>query len=113
TATGIAPSFRAAASAATTGTTLSIARPVGVTANDVLIASIGVQPSTASLTAPAGWILVRRINNPSTTSNSLAVYRKVAGAGEPASYAWGVGGATNTVGGIQAFFDVDTANLID
>jgi len=112
TATGTAPAFRAATSAATTGTTLNIGKPAGVAANDMLIASIGVRPSSASLTPPAGWILVRRVDNASDSSNSLAVYRKLAGASEPASYSWSVGGASATAGGIQAFFGVDTANPI-
>ena len=93
--------------------TLSIGLPAGVVGNDVMIASIGVSPSTATLIPPAGWILVRRIDNASATANSLAVYRKVAGASEPGSYAWAVSGASFAVGGIQAFFNVDTANPVD
>ena len=92
---------------------LSIGLPAGAIANDVMIASIGVAPSSATLTPPAGWTLVRRIDNASVTANSLAVYSKVAGASEPESYAWAVGGASFAVGGIQAFFNVDTANPID
>src|SRR5882672_11583107 len=89
TATGITPAFRSAASATTTGATLTITKPSGVAANDVLIASIGLTPSSATLTPPSGWTLVRRTNNAGPTSNSLAVYSKVAGGSEPASYAWG------------------------
>lgn len=47
------------------------------------------------------------------TSNSLAVYYKVAIASEPASYTWGVAGASFTVGGVQAFTGVDTTTPID
>jgi len=106
-------SFRAAASAATTGATLIIATPAATIASDVMIASIGFSPSTATLAPPAGWTLVRRIDNPNATSSSLAIYLKVAGAAEPGRYAWDVAGASFTVGGIQAFFNVDTANPID
>jgi hypothetical protein len=107
------PTFRAASSAATTSGTLVIAQPAATAVNDVMIASIGVRPSSATVTAPAGWTLVRRINNASATANALAVYRKVAGAEEPGSYAWAVSGASFAVGGIQAFFNVDTASPID
>jgi hypothetical protein len=92
---------------------LSIGSPAGAVANDVMIASIGVAPSSATLTPPAGWTLVRRIDNASVTANSLAVYRKVAGVTEPVSYAWAVSGASFAVGGIQAFFNVDTVNPVD
>ena len=113
TATGVTPAFRAAASATTTGATLTITRPSGVVANDVLIASLGVTPSSVSITPPAGWTLVRRMDNAGPTSNSLAVYYKVAGGSEPASYGWSVAGVSFAVGGIQAFSRVDTANPID
>ncbi len=95
--TGI--SFRSAASASGTGTgtaTLTIAAPAGVAANDVLVASIAVRPSTAVITPPAGWVLVRRTDQPTPNSNSLAVYQRVAGATEPASYAWTVAAGTIT-----------------
>jgi MSHA biogenesis protein MshQ len=106
--------YRSSQSATTTGGTLTITRPAGVVANDMLIASIGVTPSSATLTPPdASWTLVRRINNAGPTSNSLAVYRKLATASEPASYAWSVGGGSYTVGGIQAFYNVDPATPID
>ena len=113
TATGITPAFRSAASATTTGATLTITKPSGVATNDVLIASIGLTPSSVAITPPAGWTLVRRTDNAGPTSNSMAVYSRVAGASEPASYAWGVSGASFTVGGVQAFTGVDTATPID
>ena len=113
TATGVTPAFRSAASATTTGATLTLAKPSGVAANDVLIASIGLTPSSVAISPPSGWVLVRRTDNAGPTSNSLAVYYKVAGASEPASYAWGVTGASFTVGGVQAFTGVDTATPLD
>ena len=92
---------------------LRIALPAGTTQNDVMIASIAVQPNTAALTPPAGWTLVSRIDQPAATSNSLAVYSKTAGAAEPSSYVWGVSGATFMVGGIQSFSGVDTATPVN
>jgi len=92
---------------------LAIATPAGTVANDVLIAAIGFNNSSAAITPPAGWTLVRRVNNASTTSNSLAVYRRTAAAGEPASHTWAIAGGAFVVGGIQGFAGADTANPID
>jgi RHS repeat-associated protein len=113
TAAGITPAFRSANSATTTGTTLTITKPSGVAANDVLIGSVAVTPSSATITPPADWTLVRRTDNAGPTANSLAVYYKVATGSEPASYAWTTSGASFTVGGVQAFSGVDSATPID
>jgi PKD repeat protein len=103
--------FRAASSASTNGSSLTINRPAGTAANDVMIASVSVRPPSATIGAPAGWTLVRRIDN--GTQISLAVFRKLAGSSEPASYTWDVTGATWAVGGIQSFTNVDAVNPID
>src|SRR5258706_14748137 len=112
TATGITPAFRSAASATTTGATLTITKPTGVALNDVLIASIGLTPSSGTITPPSGWTLVRRTDNAGPTSNSLAVYYKVATGSEPTSYAWGMSGASFTTGGVHAFTGIDTTTPI-
>lgn len=114
TAAGVPnPLYRASTTGATTGATLTINRPAGVVANDILIASVGVQPSAAVLTPPAGWVLIRRTDNAGPTSNSLAVYRKLATGAEPASYSWTVAGGSYTVGGLQAYYNIDTAAPVD
>lgn len=105
--------FRSAASAASNTGSLSVSRPSGTAANDVMIAAVGVRPSTATIAAPAGWTLVRRTDNNNGGTNSLAVFHRLASAGEPSSYVWNVSGATEAVGGIQSFTGVDPANPID
>jgi hypothetical protein len=92
---------------------LAIPQPAGLTANDVMIASIAVQPSTATVTPPTGWTLIRRTNQTSATTNSLLVYQKVATGAEPAEYEWSVSGVDFAVGGIQAFFNVDTVTPVN
>jgi RHS repeat-associated protein len=92
---------------------LTISTPAGTAAGDVLIAAIGFNNATASVTPPSGWTLVRRANNAATTSNALAVYRRTAVTGEPASHAFAIAGGAFLVGGIQGFSGVDTANPID
>lgn len=92
---------------------LRVPRPTASAPGDFMIAAIGVQPSTATLTAPAGWTLVNRINNPGPTSNALAIYRKFAVSGEPVSYLWQVSGATAVIAGIQSFIGVNPTTPID
>ena len=104
---------RAATSASATTGNLTVTAPAGTAVDDVLIASIGVRPNTTGITPPTGWTLVRRVDNTNTSANSLAVYRKTAGASEPADYTWTMSGAANSVGGIQAFSGVDTTSPID
>ncbi|HKQ26474.1 MAG TPA: DUF6701 domain-containing protein [Burkholderiales bacterium] len=92
---------------------LRINLPAGVLANDVLIASIGITPSTAVITPPAGWTLVRRDNQAVATANSLAIYQKIATGAEPAFYDFTVATTDFAVGGIQAFFNVDTTTPVN
>ena len=80
--------FRSAQSAGAASGNLTITKPSGTIATDVLIASVAARPSTVTITAPSGWTLVRRTNNTATNSNTLAVYYQIAGASEPASYQW-------------------------
>ena len=105
--------FVAASSAGAASGTLTINKPTGTVQDDVMIASIGVRPNTATITPPSGWTLVRRINNTNATASSLAVYSRVAGASEPASYAWTFDTSAGSAGGIQTFSGVDTTNPID
>ena len=114
-ATPFGPAFRAAVSnAAASGVlSLSVNKPAGTLLGDVMVASIAVRPETATITAPAGWTLVRRMDNTSSTANSLAVYFKVAGASEPASFTWTFSDSAGSVGGIQSFSGIDTANPLD
>ena len=114
-ATASVPTFRAAASkGATSGTlSLTINRPAGTVQGDVMVASIAIRPSTASITPAAGWNLVQRVDNPNPNANSLAVYYKVAGASEAATYKWSFSTSTGAAGGIASFSGLDSANPVD
>ncbi len=107
--------FRAAASAgAPSGTlTLTIAKPTGTVSGDVMIAAIGVRPNTAVITPPSGWTLIRRTDQASGAANSQAIYRKVAGESEPASYSWTFNTSTGSAGGIMTFWGVSTTSPIN
>lgn len=115
---------------------LTITKPAGTVANDVMVASIGFRLANLAgadtrdikVTPPAGWTLVGpngRIDNPTSTQSGLAVYNLVAGAGEPANYTWtfsciNVSGTNSCVtvgfsgaaGGIVSFLGVDTTTPI-
>ena len=94
--------------------TITINKPVGTVQNDVMIASIGFSPNTLTIpTVPAGWTLVRRVDNANANANSLAVYRLAAGAAEPASYTWTFSAAGYLAGGILTFSGVDIAAQVD
>jgi len=91
---------------------LSVATPSGVAAGDVLVAAVAVRPHTVSVTPPSGWTLVRRLDNSGGAGNSLLVYTRVAGTGEPASHGWTFSTTTGMVSGIVAFRFVDTSSIV-
>jgi hypothetical protein len=101
--------FRVASSGGAASGNLVINAPSGTLTSDVLIASIAVRPNTATITAPAGWTLIRRTDNANATASSLAVYYKVAGGSEPSSYTWTLSANTGSAGGIESFANVDTS----
>src|SRR5882762_6193347 len=88
-------------------------KPPGTVAGDVMIASIAFAPSTSTITPPAGWTLVRRIDQGSSTY-SLAIYQRVADASDASvsSYTFVSVAVNGWVGGIQSFSGVDTTNPI-
>ncbi|HEY7192632.1 MAG TPA: hypothetical protein VH439_02745, partial [Gemmatimonadales bacterium] len=95
-------------------TTLLVNRPAGTLVGDVMIAAIAVRPSGATITAPAGWTLIRRTNQGATNSLAQATYRRVVAAGEPASYTWTLPNThTGAAGGIIAFYGVNTTTPVD
>ncbi len=110
-ASGITLRGASSGSAASGVLTLTINVPPGTTTNDAMVASIAIRPSAAAITPPAGWALVRRMDN--GASNSLAIYGKVATASEPASYSWTFSASTGSAGGIRSFSGVDMTAPID
>lgn len=94
---------------------LSIPLPGGTQAGDVMIATVAVRPSTATVAAPAGWTLIQSTTQGAGTTSTLASYYRVATGSEPAAYVFSVGGVASTgiVGGITSFSGVDTTNPVD
>jgi hypothetical protein len=95
-------------------TELTLAKPAGVVAGDVLLASIALRLDNASrVFAPWGWTLVRSDScSYQTTRLTQAVYYRVASAQEPASAQWSFP-ATGAAGGVVAYRGVDAARPIE
>lgn len=75
---------------ATAGTSLTVNKPTGVVAGNMLFAHIGWEkaagtPTGGISTPPSGWTLVADEN---TTNQASAVYYKIAGSSEPSDYTW-------------------------
>jgi hypothetical protein len=105
-------SFRGVSGLDTAGSNLTISRPSGVLQNDVLIASIYWDNSSAAgVTAPSGWTLIRQ--DGSTAFEEVALYVRVATASEPTSYTWFASHGVGFTGIIAAYTGVSTSSPID
>jgi hypothetical protein len=109
---GGAPVPQAASSSGSSSsrTSITLARPVGTAAGQVMVASI-VSNSDDPVSAPAGWTLVRADTIPGVLGQT--VYVKVAGAAEPSSYTWRLSDYRRVAGGITTYGGVDTTHPID
>src|SRR2546426_758332 len=83
------------------GSTLTIGLPAGTQSGDVMVAFVVVRNASNTITPPAGWNLVLRLN--SSSSLATASYVKVAGSSEPATHTWSFGAAGEASGGISSY----------
>ncbi len=103
--------FRAATTAAGTGS-LTLAAPPGTVAGDLLLAQVSHVYTTAALTAPPSWTLVRRDSG--STALTSALYRRTAVAGEPsATFTFPTGSGVAMVGGVAAYSGVSRTDPVD
>jgi hypothetical protein len=92
-------------------TSLQVNKPAAAVEGDLLTAQIVfLKGSDITVTAPAGWTLVVRTNSGSDIGS--AIFRKFAGAAEPASYTWNFSQSVQAVGGMLAYSGVDPLNPI-
>ncbi|MCA1844504.1 MAG: metallophosphoesterase [Actinobacteria bacterium] len=101
----------AASGSPTPRAAITLDRPAGTAAGNVMLASVVVNDSTEGFVAPEGWSLVRDDSIPGTIRQ--AVYVKVAGASEPGDYTWSLSTPRFLAGGITAYPGLDPTNLID
>jgi len=88
---------------------ITIAAPAGVVANDLMLAIVADRGGNTSgiASTPAGWSLVTStIDGPRL---GMYLYRKLAGASEPTAYTWTFAAANRSAIAIMAFRGVDTA----
>ena len=100
------------AGTSTSASAITMDRPPGTLAGDVLIAVVDARlPGSASITAPSGWYLLRRkgIEGGTSTALSQALYYRVAGLLEPSSYTWYFQRKTGAAGAVLAYGGVDVA----
>lgn len=92
------------ANASTTTATLTITKPTNTASGQVMVAVVS-GAGTTTISAPSGWTLIQ-----DTTSGSMRQlsYYRVAGASEPANYAFTSSASRNASGGITTFSGVNT-----
>ena len=90
--------------------TLQISVPSGRQANDLLLATVTVAGGQ-TVTAPAGWTLVR--SDASASALRQAVFYRVAAGSEPASYTFSLSGARTAGGGMALYRGVSTTTPIE
>ena len=91
------------------GTALVVAKPAGITAGDVMIATVSSRGKPA-VTAPAGWNLVVSTDN--STTMRQAVYWRAAGASEPATWTFTLSQAKAAVVQVAAYSGVSTTSPV-
>lgn len=110
-ASGSSPTFVAASSGANTvSTSVSVALPAGVQAGDALVADVAARGSP-TITAPAGWSLVRQ--DTASTTQRVAVFVKFASSSEAATVTFGLSKAQAAAGVVLAYRGVAAASPVD
>ncbi len=96
----------------TAASSISIAKPSGTSAGDVLVSCLASNGTKVSSTGiPAGWTQIAAVLQ--GTSTRAFGYYKVAGPNEPASYTWTLNAAVANSGGIARYSGVNAATPLD
>ena len=108
-----APLFRDVSPAAAAQGSISISRPATVQQNDLLLAQVANRDDLYTMTAPAGWTLLRQDMHSSTVVTSR-LYYKVATSSEPSGYTFTLSESSRQlIGHIVAYSGVSTTNPVD
>src|SRR5687767_12343660 len=107
---GVTAGLSSSSGSSTSRPSITLARPEGTGAGQVMLASIVSNDDEPNFTAPAGWTEVR--NDSIVDVLRQAVYVKVAGSSEPPSYTWSLGDYRRIAGGITTYSGVDTGNPV-
>ena len=91
---------------------VSLPKPTGTAAGDVLIAAITTDRNPSMSTVPAGWTPI--VNGLSISSGARVFsYYHVVGSTDPASYTWNLSTAQKWSGGITAYRGVNQTTPLD
>ena len=90
--------------------TITINRPAGTAAGDWMLMTV-VATGTTAPTTPTGWTSVQSRNNASNLA--MRTWRRLAAAGDPASFSVSVGGGRSSAGAIASYSGVDQATPVD
>ncbi|MDN3935306.1 PKD domain-containing protein [Arthrobacter sp. YD4] len=115
TSSGITVGASSTAVATTASSTVSLAKPSGVAAGDVLVAAITADLGP-SVTAPAGWTPIVNglgINSSASSGAKVFSYYHVVGSADPASYSWTLSTAVKWGAGVTAYRGVNTTTPLD
>lgn len=102
---------RSATQVSGSSTSIVFTKPAGVVATDYLLAQISVLGGSGlAITPPAGFTLIERADSGAAAGDVVvAVYGKVAGGSEPASYTFTLGTSRAFQARLSAFTGVDNA----
>ncbi len=103
-----------ATSATTTSTTLTISKPAGVIAGDVMIVNITQTGNTGTNASLTGWTLIAGAQQSSGAPRRSTILYRVADGTEGTSFSFTLGsGTTSAVGSVIAFSGVDASVVFD
>ena len=96
----------------TATTTVTLTKPSGTAAGDVLVASFTADKNPTVSAVPAGWTAI--VNNLSVGSGArVFAYYRVVGASDPANYSWSLSTTAKWGGGVTAYRGVNNTTPLD
>ncbi|MFP5371030.1 MAG: hypothetical protein ACLGI3_09825, partial [Actinomycetes bacterium] len=104
--------FRDVSPAASALTQITISRPAAAQQNDLLLAQVANRDDTYTMTAPAGWTLLR-VDTQASSEVTSRLYYKVATSAEPSGYTFNIGQSVQVIGHIVAYSGVSTTTPVD
>ncbi|MBL0012969.1 MAG: hypothetical protein IPP30_04190 [Flavobacterium sp.] len=97
-----------------TNTNITINKPAGVIAGDLMLVNIAKGGNRTTNPSSAGWTFITGADLGGGTQRYGGVLYKIAGAAEPANYTFALGAGTNSAsGGIVAFSGVNNTTPFD
>ncbi|HKO73924.1 MAG TPA: hypothetical protein VJU01_01285, partial [Gaiellaceae bacterium] len=96
---------------ATGATSVSVTKPTGVQANDLLVAHVMVTGNVTASIAGSGWTAVQ--SGSAANAATQASFYKIAGGSEPASYSFTWTGSQAAAATVTAYYGVKSSGALD